>query len=248
MLLIKRLCNMKRAQSFLKRLASLFHKFVFGMGLVALVFVVLSFTDYPYYAYHWLGTANAKIEQQPDYIIVMGAGGMPSAKGVLRCYYAAKAAEMFPEARLIVTLPADSAGFAQSAHQLMIDDLRERGVDSSRIWSEYKGTNTYTQAREIRQLITETSPSLLLITSPDHMYRSVLTFRKQGFENTGGMATFEHALEQELLIEKDKKGKVKDKSSQMLGLRYNFWGYLNYQIIVLREYLAIGYYKLRGYI
>ncbi len=239
---------MKRAQSFFKKAISLLHKFVFGMGLIALVFVVLSFTDYPYYAYHWLGTANAKNTQEPDYIIVMGAGGMPSAKGVLRCYFAAKASEIYPEARLIVTLPADSAGFDQSAHQLMIDELVGRGVDSTRILSEHKGSNTYTQAREIRQMIAEPSPSLMLITSPDHMYRSVLTFKKQGFEKTGGLATFEHALDQELLFEKDESGKVTDKSSKMLGLRYNFWGYMNYQIIVLREYLAIAYYKLRGYI
>lgn len=239
---------MKRTQSFLNRLTSLFRKFMFGMGLVALVFVLLSFTDYPYYAYHWLGTANAKIEQQPDYIVVMGAGGMPSAKGVLRCYFAAKVAEMYPDARLIVALPADSAYMAHSAHQLMIDELVVRGVDRFRILSEFKGSNTYTQAREIRKMIAESSPVLLLITSPDHMYRSILTFRKQGFDKTGGLATFEHALDQELLIEKDNKGKVTGKSSQMLGLRYNFWGYLNYQIIVLREYIAIVYYKVRGYI
>lgn len=239
---------MKRTQSFFKRLTAISHKFVFGMGLIALVFVVLSFTDYPYYAYHWLGTANAKLTQQPDYIIVMGAGGMPSAKGVLRCYFAAKAAELYPEARLIVTLPADSVNMAHSAHQLMIDELVARGIDSARILSEHKGSNTYTQAREIRQMIPEPSPCLMLITSPDHMYRSVLTFKKQGFEKTGGLATFEHALDQELLYEKDESGKVTDKSSQMLGLRYNFWGYLNYQIIVLREYLAIVYYKVRGYI
>ncbi len=239
---------MKRTQSFLQKAIALFNKFVFGIGLIALVFVVLSFTDYPYYAYHWLGTANAKITQKPDYIVVMGAGGMPSAKGVLRCYFAGKAAEMYPDARLIVTLPADSAGFAQSAHQLMIDELVARGIDSNRILSEYKGSNTYTQAREIRQMITEPSPSLILITSPDHMYRSVLTFKKQGFDKTSGLATFEHALDQELLFEKDESGMVTDKSSQMLGLRYNFWGYLTYQIIVLREYLAIAYYKVRGYI
>lgn len=239
---------MKRTQSFLQKAIALFNKFVFGIGLIALVFVVLSFTDYPYYAYHWLGTANAKITQKPDYIVVMGAGGMPSAKGVLRCYFAAKVAEMYPEANLIVTLPADSAGFAQSAHQLMIDELVARGIDRTRIISEHKGSNTYTQAREIRQLINEPSPSLMLITSPDHMYRSVLTFKKQGFEKTGGLATFEHALDQELLYEKDESGKITDKSSQMLGLRYNFWGYLTYQITVLREYLAIAYYKLRGYI
>lgn len=239
---------MKRTQSFFKKAIALFNKLVFGMGLIALIFVVLSFTDYPYYAYHWLGTVNAKITHKPDYIVVMGAGGMPSAKGVLRCYFAAKVAEMYPEARLIITLPADSANFAQSAHQLMIDDLITRGVDSTRILSEYKGSNTYTQAREIRQMIAEPSPSLILITSPDHMYRSVLTFKKQGFEKTSGLATFEHALDQELLYEKDESGKVTDKSSQMLGLRYNFWGYMNYQIIVLREYLAIAYYKVQGYI
>ncbi len=228
-------------------LKKLFRNIISVLGVIMLIFIILSFTHYPYYAFHYLGTADAKLASEPDYIIVMGAGGMPSAKGVLRCYYAAYAAHRFPDAMLVVALPADSAGFESSGHQLMIDELLERGIPENRVISEFEGSNTFTQARNIRKMITEDDAKLLIITSPDHMYRAIRTFRKQGFPHTGGMATFEHALDEALLLEKYKDGKSSRHARKMLGVRYNMWGYMTYQIVVLREYLAIAYYKIRGY-
>ena len=68
-------------------------KWFFGiLGVLLLIFIVLSFTDIPYYAYHRLGTSHAKNITKPDYIIVMGGSGMPSPEGLIRCYYAAEAA------------------------------------------------------------------------------------------------------------------------------------------------------------
>jgi len=31
-------------------------------------------------------------------------------------------------------------------------------------------------------------------------------------------------------------------------MRYNMWNYLHLQIAILREFTALGYYKLKGYI
>ena len=239
---------MRKFRSTLRRLTSIFRLLIYSLGILALVFIILSFTSYPYHAYHWLGTANARITSQPDYIVVMGAGGMPGPEGMIRCYYASLAADQFPEATIIVALPADSLGLDDSDHQRMVNEIKSRGIEAERIMSETLGTNTYTQARNIRAMLGNHEASLLIITSPEHMYRCIRTFRKQGFEKTSGIATFEHAFNEELLVEKDDKGRKRKQSDQLLGLRYNMWSYMQYQIIVLREFIAIGWYKMQGYI
>jgi uncharacterized SAM-binding protein YcdF (DUF218 family) len=85
---------------------------------------------------------------------------------------------------------------------------------------------------------------LRIVTSPEHMYRSVATFRKAGFKSVGGMASFEEAVSEKLLIGKHNK----EFKTERLNLRYNMWNYLKYEITVVREYFAIAYYKLRGWI
>ncbi len=223
-------------------------KLIYFLGVLSLIFIILSFTDYPYYAYHWLGTSNAGIMDQPDYIVVMGAGGMPGPEGMMRCYFASQAAEMFPDALLIIALPADSSSFQDSDHRRMIDEIIRRGIERERILSEIKGTNTITQARNIKDMVKHNNNTVMIITSPEHMYRCIKTFQKQGLSNTGGIATFEHAFDQELLTEKDEKGRARRQTDQLLDLRYNMWSYMQYQITVLREFVAIVWYWLRGYI
>jgi uncharacterized SAM-binding protein YcdF (DUF218 family) len=86
---------------------------------------------------------------------------------------------------------------------------------------------------------------VLLITSPEHMYRSIKTFEDVGFTDIAGNATFEKPLDEDKV---KGKGKARGKEVENLGFRYNMWSYLQYEIIVLREYTAIAYYKLKGWI
>lgn len=221
---------------------------VYISGWIFVTMLVLSFTDYPYLIYHWLGTSKIEKVEKPDYIILMGAGGMPGPQGLLRCYYAAMAANNNPESEIIVALPADSASFEESDHIAMIHELHRWDIDSDRISSEKKGTNTYTQAVNIKQITENPNAKILIVTSPEHMYRSILTFRKAGFETVSGIPTFENSFDENLLLEESKEGKTISKPESNLNLRYNMWSYLQYEILVMREFAALTYYKLMGYI
>ncbi|HMM11387.1 MAG TPA: YdcF family protein [Bacteroidales bacterium] len=216
-------------------------------GIIAALMTVLSFTDLPWHAYYRLGTGQIDRNPEADYIVVLGAGAVPGHHSLLRCWYAAKAAEELPEAQLIVALPADSNA-TNTDHQRMIDELVMRGIARQRILSEKKGRNTHVQAINIRKIVNDTDSRLLLITSPEHMYRSILTFRKAGFSKVNGLPTFESAFDDSLLIDSNSSKGRRLNAEQNLDLRYNMWSYLQYQIIVLREYAAIAWYKLNGYI
>jgi uncharacterized SAM-binding protein YcdF (DUF218 family) len=87
---------------------------------------------------------------------------------------------------------------------------------------------------------------LIVVSSPEHMYRAVKSFEKVGFESVGSYPTFEVPSDEELLISKEKEKKADEVHN--LGLRYNLWSYMQYEIRVLREYLAITYYWLKGWI
>ena len=78
------------------------------------------------------------------------------------------------------------------------------------------------------------------------MYRAVRSFEKVGFEEVGSYPTFEIPEDEEMLKSKDKKRRKEE--IQSLDLRYNLWSYMQYEIIVFREYLAIAYYWWKDWI
>lgn len=218
-------------------------------GLLFLSMIVLSFTSLPWHAYHRLGTKLvSKQNQNPEFIVLLGAGGIPGAEGLLRTWYAIEAARKFPTSAIVIALPADTADFEASDHMRIIQQLTNAGVASNRILSEIRGTNTREQSVFIFKMIEKKTASLLIITSPEHMYRSILTFRKTGFENVNGLPAFENSFDEELLISGEGTPGEKKSKSGNLGLRYNMWSYLQYEIKVSREYIALAFYKLKGYI
>lgn len=218
-----------------------------ALGIIATAMIILSFTDLPWHAYYQLGTSQTNRNIEADYIVVLGAGAVPGHHSLLRCWYAAKASRQMPEAPVIVALPADSLQTGTD-HDRMIEELVLRGIPQNQILSEKSGNNTWAQALNIRKMIPDLGSRILLITSPEHMYRSVKAFRKAGFTNVNGLPTFEAAFDSQLLLEPSTKKKSKRSQEQNLDLRYNMWSYLQYQIIVMREYAAIVWYKLNGMI
>ncbi len=221
-----------------------------ALGIVMLLAILLSFTDYPFWAYYWLGTHNSEMESDPDLIVVMGGGGMPSPDGLIRCYYAAETGTQYPQAGIIIAVPADTGLHEESPELLMARELIIRGIDSSRIRYEKNGYNTRTQAINILSVVgmeAADTISVRIITSPEHMMRSVATFRKAGFKYVGGMSSFEKAITEEMLLRKRGDRHDIEDEKQALAIRYNMWNYLKYEITVLREYCAICYYKCRGW-
>lgn len=231
--------------SFRKKVATFF-RWLFGIsGIIFFILVILSFTDIPYFAYHHLSLPDEPLSRKPDVIVVLGGSGMPSEDGLMRTYYAAEAAEKYKTARVIIALPYNEN---DSLYQLnlMAHELIIRGVDSSRIDFEPLGFNTHSQAEHIaaRYSTTIRTISLLIVTSPEHIYRSVHTFRKAGFITVGGFAAFERPPDEENIKDKEHSTDTRVKS---LDLRYNMWSYLHYELLVFREYIAILYYKLKGW-
>lgn len=224
----------------------LFLRYTFiAAGIFAVLFVVLSFTDLPYNAYHNLGTKNSETIEAPDYIVVMGAGGMPSPEGLMRCNYAAEAAKAYPQAKVLIAMPTDPAYFRISHPYKMFKQVERYGIDSTRFMFQIKGMNTRQQALEIAGGFSQhDTVSVMIVTSPQHIYRSVKVFEKAGFGSVTGLASFERAIAEEDLKSRDRK---KDEVSN-LNLRYNMWNYMKYQITVMREYVAITYYWLKGWI
>lgn len=225
-------------------------KAVLIFGCILLFSIVSSFTDYPFWAYYWLGTHNADLEIDPDIVVVMGGGGMPSPDGLIRCYFAAKIAHQYPESYIIIAVPEDTALQEDSPELMMCKELQMRGIDSIRVFYEPKGINTRSQALNISAMLGKEALDTIgirIVSSPEHMYRSVAAFRKIGFRHVGGQPSFEKAIDEKLLVKK-KKGIAQPSDLRGLNFRYNMWNYMKYEITVLRELCAIGYYKLRGWI
>ena len=211
-------------------------------GGVFFIMILLAFSDLPFYAYENLGVVEANYQEEPETIILLGGEGMPSADGLMRCFTASEKALFYDQTNIIIVLPLDSSRInpRETIHK-MAHELVQRGVDTSRIEFEIKGTNTFYQAENLANSVS-LEKRLLIVTTPEHMYRAISVFRKVGFKYVGSAPAFESDLAGFSLQSKSQY------YQPSLALRYNLWSYLQYEIRVAREYVAIGYYKLRGWI
>ena len=223
-----------------------FKRFFCISGIFSCLLFILSFTDLPYYAYYNLSLPETKLSGSPDLIIVLGGSGMPSPDGLIRTYYAAKSAQQYKNAAIIIALPYNEKD-SLAQLKLMANELIIRAIDSSRIRFEPLGFNTRSQATNIAGMFLGKTDKMnvLLITSPEHIYRSVKTFKKAGFTNVAGNAAFERPVDEEKVKDKENTTDTRVKS---LSLRYNMWSYLHYELLAAREYCAIIYYWIKGWI
>ncbi len=223
-----------------------------SLGALFLIFLLLSFTSLPFWGYYWLGTSESEIKGKPDYIVLLGGGGMPSESNLMRAFFVFKAAEESPSSRIIITIPGDTTDTTSTA-RLVASELVQKGIDSHRIYFEEVGTNTRAQAIQLQNFRNEklTDKPILIVTSPEHMRRAVLVFKKLGFGQVNALPAFENALEADLVFNDDELGGnktlVPDIGSN-ISVRYQFWNHLKYEILIARELAALSYYKLRGWI
>jgi uncharacterized SAM-binding protein YcdF (DUF218 family) len=222
-------------------------KWFFGIiGFFSFLIFILSLTDIPFNAYYRLGTINAGMIHNPDLIVILSGSGMPSPDGLIRAYYGVEAARQFKGAKIIIALPYNENDSLKPlilmAHELMVE-----GIDSSRIQFEPLGFNTRSQAMNIAAMypLNKKKMAIVLITSPEHMFRAVKTFIKVGFNEVGGIATFDRPIDKGKVMDNNN---AKDLRIKSLSLRYNMWSYLHLELFVIREYCAICYYKLKGWI
>jgi len=229
-----------------------FKKVIFGFGVLFLILLILSFTTLPYWGYYWLGTSKSKITEKPEYIILLGGGGMPSESSLMRVFYVFRAAKESPESRIVISIPGNPEDSTSTARQVAAE-LISKGIARQRILYEQIATNTRSEALHLQQFNGEnlTSKAILLVTSPEHTRRAVMVFEKAGFTHVSALPTFENAIEANLFFDDDMLGGNKTLVPDIGGnteVRYQFWNHLKYEILIAREFAALTYYKLRGWI
>jgi uncharacterized SAM-binding protein YcdF (DUF218 family) len=218
-------------------------------GVFFIICVILAFTTLPYWGIHWLGTSKSNLEHEPQTIILLGGGGMPSESNLMRCWYTALAAESFRNADVLIAMPGETNDSLSTPVRIK-KELILRGTEPERIIFESNGTNTRSQALQCKKMINAEN-AILLVTSPENTLRSVLSYRKAGFKKVDALPAFENATESNLKFQDDELGGNKilipDVGSS-ISFRYQLWNHLKYEIIFFREILAIFYYKLKGWI
>lgn len=216
------------------------------LGVIAMAMLVLAFTRLPFDAHRWLGTAGGSCTVEPAAIVLLGGSGMPSGPELMRCDAAAALARQEVSAPVILLLPKDTA-----LADAMMYELGLKGVPPGRITLVLHGRNTREQALDLLRAEPGLVPlQIALVTAPENMYRTLLTFRKAGFSQACGIPAFDHALFDDLRYAHGRIGgrRYVPDVSDSLDLRYNFWNQLKLEITCLREYAALGYYKLNGWI
>lgn len=220
-------------------------------GLFFITLLILAFTTLPFWAYYNLGTRYCQITKPPAVIVVLSGNGIPSSDALLKSYYTAKLYKANPTAKIIIAMPGNPSDSSSDPNRFAAD-LRMRGVDNESITFEHTGRNTHEQAIKISagKNAMQLRQPVVIIASPEHIRRSVLVFRKCGFTDISGLPTFEFALNADLSFsDHEMKGnKLIPNIGNNLQLRYQFWNHLKYEILVAREYFALGYYKMRGWI
>jgi uncharacterized SAM-binding protein YcdF (DUF218 family) len=211
--------------------------------------LLMAFTTLPYQGLHWLGTSLSEIRSKPETVIFLGGGGMPGESNLIRIWFTSRAVTAFPGVRIIIASPGNPED-QNSTPCLIREELIFRGIDSARIELETNGTNTRSQALFTAKMTNPQKP-VLLITSPENMRRSILTFRKAGFSAVNALPAFENASEADFSFrDEDLGGRsvlVPDvgKNNQ---LRYQVWNHLKYEIMFTREAIALLYYRIKGWI
>lgn len=224
-------------------LAGWLRRATYCTGIIGLLLIVLAFTRVPFDVHRWLGMASTPC--RGGTIVVLGGSGMPSAPELLRLHRAAELALEDTGARVTVIHPGDAQVMGQ-----MVNELVLRGVRRARIDTINQGENTREQALIFADRHPLRQAPLVLVTAPENMYRSVGAFRRAGHLSACGAAAWDHAMHHEFAYRHKAiggKAWVPDVSDDP-GLRYTFWNYLKLEITCLREFVAIAYYELNGWI
>lgn len=224
------------------------NRFFLVLGALFALFLVLGATSVPFYMHHNLGIDHNNDYDtiqpfEPQHVIMMGGAGMPSASNLMRLYYTANLSKNY-NCPVIIVHPQDSI-----CHAEMFDFLVNQGV-TSEIFHNTIGTNTRSQVLGLAEnhpdLLTT---NILVVTSPEHLRRTIKCFNKAGFQQVRGIATYEGTVDFNLSLEKQElKGREEVPNVESTKLRYTFWNYLKLEIDTYREYFALFYYKIKGWI
>ncbi|MEZ4756542.1 MAG: YdcF family protein [Flavobacteriales bacterium] len=215
------------------------------LGIAFALLIILAFTRLPYDAHRALGRAAGECHGTVDLLVVLGGSGMPSGAELRRLHHASELAQAHPSAAVWVIHPGDPAVI-----DAMVAELELRGVALERIRRLNEGDNTRAQALAVRREVGEAPLRIALVSAPENMYRSVKAFHKVGLRQVCGAPAWDHAMDHDFAYRHKRiggKAYVPDVSTAT-DLRYTFWNYLKLEVTCLREYVAIAYYALNGWI
>lgn len=203
-------------------------------GVMFVVQIAVGFLGLPRTLTLWLTGGEPPRDVTPRYVVVLGGGGIPSESGLIRTYCAAAYGAGRSGVTFIVALPSDGDPATNSVGR-MRDELILRGIPAGSVLMEYRGRSTQEQAVNIRRMIgSDAGKRVVIVTSPYHVRRSVLCFRKQGFNRVSGLPADSVGAEADL--------------GGGVTLRYAFWNNLISTIEAARELCAMAQYKLRGWL
>ena len=231
-------------------------------GLLTLLVAAVQFTHLPWRAYKSLSEVPGLVQASPTHVLVMGGSGIPGESGLTRTYFGAQAARRNPQADVLIAMPlGTNESFASRAY---FDELRLRGVPAKRIRILAGGRNTREQALRLAEALSgrPTPSHVLIVTDPYHIRRTAACIRKAFADQNqevqlDGLPVFALSIEDPLeIIAEDLDAPrpapapraAVPNAGFSLRFRYDLWGNFGYTLTVLREYSALLYYRLRGWI
>jgi uncharacterized SAM-binding protein YcdF (DUF218 family) len=208
--------------------------------------LVLALTPAPFYMHRALGTDPNKSQGKftPEYIVMLGGGGMPSEDNLIRLYYTSEYANYY-QIPVIIIHPDDSISQVKMSNFLVANGVLKENINYL-----VEGTNTRSQILCFLENFPQMADrKLLIITSPQHITRTVKCFNKAGFTQVHSQATFDATVDFDLSLKKQKlDGNKYIPEINNTNIRYTFWNYIKLEIICIREYFALGYYKIKNWI
>ncbi|MFA9392995.1 MAG: YdcF family protein [Prolixibacteraceae bacterium] len=221
------------------------------LGVVFVFQLILAMTSLPFWAQYQLARKLAYVPEHPETIVVMGANGFPSSELLMRLWYTSKLANKYPETKVVLTTPGNFSDSTSTVFQ-MYAYLIDEGISADRILIDSVGLNTRHQALMVFEMFNagELLEPMIVVSSPTHVYRAVRSFQKVGFTQVSGVPSTDIELETKLQLNGHQIGAADylPDVGNSISLRYKFWEYLQSEIIVTREYVAISYYWLQGWI
>jgi len=226
-------------------------------GGTALLYTALLFTPLPWHIYKGLWAVPSPSELPPTHILVMGGSGIPGESGLMRTFYAAEAARQNPNADVWIAMPLDATD--SPASKAYLEEIQLRGIPTNRVRILEGGRNTREQALRLATRLAEDPDAacVMIVTSPEHTRRTAAAIRKTSDIPLRAFPAFPISLEDPLpwsVEELNTPGTtthtqtvIPDIGASMV-LRYSLWANLRYMHESLREYAAMLYYRLQGWI
>ena len=209
-------------------------KAVIALAALSVLQVVIASSPIPDRIMEWLSYSDIEPEYQPRYIVILGHD-IPSQAGLISVYYAAEVSQNHGGITYIIAMPTDDNPDDSGPGRIR-EELVLRGIPSSNVLFESRGLDTHQQAVFVREMLgdSELDQPLLVVTSPPHMRRAVLCFRKQGFTQVMGLPAKDTFSDVDL--------------GRWVFLRYTLWCRLEWEPTIVRELTALTLYKLKGWI